>query len=95
MVVVTPTIRESRALRSPVRLGPRQQQIVDLLLQGYDNREIAQELGMAYRTVKVHFNRLFLRFGIHGGIKRVQLAVLLYRGQQERLANMDHAPQEH
>lgn len=63
------------------RLGPREQQIVELLLQGCDNVEIAQQLGMAPRTVKAHFNRLFLRFGINTGIKRVKLATLLYRRQ--------------
>ena len=64
-----------------VRLGPREQQIVELLLQGCDNAEIAKQLNMARRTVKAHFNRLFLRFGITGGIKRVKLATLLYRRQ--------------
>jgi DNA-binding NarL/FixJ family response regulator len=64
-----------------VRLGPREQQIVELLLQGCDNAEIAAQLKMARRTVKAHFNRLFLRFGITGGIKRVKLATLLYRRQ--------------
>lgn len=64
-----------------VRLGPREQQIVELLLQGCDNPEIATQLKMARRTVKAHFNRLFLRFGIDGGIKRVKLATLLYRRQ--------------
>ena len=62
-----------------VRLGPREQQIVELLLQGCDNAEIATQLNMAMRTVKAHFNRLFLRFGITSGIKRVKLATLLYR----------------
>jgi DNA-binding NarL/FixJ family response regulator len=64
-----------------VRLGPREQQIVELLLQGCDNAEIAAQLKMARRTVKAHFNRLFLRFGITSGIKRVKLATLLYRRQ--------------
>jgi DNA-binding NarL/FixJ family response regulator len=64
-----------------VQLGPREQQVVDLLLQGADNAEIATELKMARRTVKAHFNRLFLRFGITSGIKRVKLAILLYRRQ--------------
>jgi len=63
------------------RLAPREQQIVDLLLQGCDNDDIAKQLKMARRTVKAHFNRLFLRFGINGGIKRVKLATLLYRRQ--------------
>src|ERR1700704_1716253 len=65
----------------PVRLGPREQQIAELLLQGCDNAEIAKQLQMAWRTVKAHFNRLFMRFGITNGIKRVKLATLLYRRQ--------------
>jgi DNA-binding CsgD family transcriptional regulator len=65
----------------PVRLGQREQSIVELLLQGCDNDEIARQLKMAPRTVKAHFNRLFLRFGISGGIKRVKLATMLYRKQ--------------
>src|SRR2546423_9348896 len=64
-----------------VRLGPREQQIVELLLQGCDNAEIASQLNMARRTVKAHFNRLFLRFGITGGIRRADIATLLYRRQ--------------
>src|SRR5215813_4676580 len=64
-----------------VCLGPREQQIADLLLQGCDNDEIARQLKMARRTVKAHFNRLFLRFGITDGVKRVKLATLLYRRQ--------------
>jgi DNA-binding NarL/FixJ family response regulator len=68
------------------KLGPRERQIIELLLQGCDNSEIAHDLKIAERTVKAHFNRLFLRFGIKGGIKRVKLATLLYRRQlwQER-----------
>jgi DNA-binding NarL/FixJ family response regulator len=63
------------------QVGPRERQIIDLLLQGCDNSEIARQLNIAERTVKAHFNRLFLRFGIKGGIKRVKLATLLYRRQ--------------
>jgi DNA-binding NarL/FixJ family response regulator len=62
-------------------VGPRERQIIALLLQGCDNAEIARDLNIAERTVKAHFNRLFLRFGIKGGIKRVKLATLLYRRQ--------------
>jgi DNA-binding NarL/FixJ family response regulator len=64
-----------------VPLGQREQQIIELLLQGCDNSEIARDLHIAERTVKAHFNRMFLRFGIKGGIKRVKLATMLYRRQ--------------
>src|SRR6266852_2990104 len=63
------------------QVGPRERQIINLLLQGCDNSEIAKDLNIAERTVKAHFNRLFLRFGIKGGIKRVKLATLLHRRQ--------------
>ena len=70
-----------------IRLGPRERQIVDLLLRGCDNSEIAKELNMARQTVKAHFNRLFLRFGITDGIKRVKLAILLFRRQACQKSN--------
>jgi Bacterial regulatory proteins, luxR family len=62
-------------------LAPREQQIAELLLQGCENDEIGKKLKIARRTVKAHFNRLFVRFGITNGIKRVKLATLLYRRQ--------------
>src|SRR5262249_35817311 len=68
-------VMEERSLR------PRERQVVELLLQGCDNDEISRQLHMARRTVKAHFNRLFVRFGITGGVKRVKLATLLYRRQ--------------
>lgn len=34
---------------------------------------------MKERTVKATFNRLFRKYGIRDGIKRVKLAVTLYR----------------
>ena len=66
--------------KQTLRISPREQQVVDLLLQGCENSEIAEQLKMTRRTVKGHFNRLFMRFGITDGIKRVKLASLLYRG---------------
>jgi DNA-binding NarL/FixJ family response regulator len=70
-------------------VGPRERQICELLLLGAVNQDIAKELGMARRTVKAHFNRLFLRFQIHDGIKRVKLAVLLYRDDSWRQQEPD------
>lgn len=77
----------------PIHLTQRERQIVALLLQAYDNQEIADALGMKLRTVKAHFGRLFLRFGITDGMKRIKLAVLLYRAQlkRETLTEGDHA----
>src|ERR1700739_606384 len=76
----------------PVRLGQREQQIVELLLQGCDNDEIARQLKMARRTVKACFNRLYLRFGITSGIKRAKLATLLYRVKRVSQKNTQATP---
>jgi DNA-binding NarL/FixJ family response regulator len=83
-VVAAPSTLENRSgesMKEPFRLGTRDRQIAELLLQGCDNEDIAKQLNIRRRTVKAHFNRLFLRFGIKEGIKRVKLAVLLYRRQ--------------
>jgi len=63
------------------RLTRREQQVVNLLLEGCDNVEIAKQLRIAHRTVKACFSRLYSRFGITSGIKRVKLATLVYRNQ--------------
>ena len=79
----------SRMPGDPVVLSPREQQIAALLLQGCGNAEISEVLKITRRTVKAHFNRLFLRFGISDGIKRVKLATLLYRTQLALEANVE------
>ena len=63
------------------KLGPGNGRSLSCCSKGCGNSEIARDLHIAERTVKAHFNRLFLRFGIKSGIKRVKLATLLYRRQ--------------
>lgn len=74
-----------------VKMSPREGEIVNLLLQGCGNAEIAKQLNMNRRTVKDYFRRLFLRFGINDGAtpfrpcaKRVKLAILLREGGKVR-----------
>lgn len=59
------------------RLTPREREIIDFLLMGCDISEIGKLLNIAPRTVKAHFGRIYLRFGIMGGVKRVKLVSLL------------------
>jgi DNA-binding NarL/FixJ family response regulator len=65
------------------QLTPRETQVAELLLQGCDNQEIAMQLHIARRSVKAHFNKMFVRFQIRDGIKRVKLAVMLYRERRD------------
>ena len=61
----------------------REKEVVDLLLKGYEYKEIAKELHITRRTVKAHLCHLYTLYGIENGIKRVKLAVIMYRKQQE------------
>ena len=63
------------------KLSPREHEVAELLLLGCDQAEIAKELKPARRTVKLYFNKMFIRAGLSEftGIKRVQLAVMLHR----------------
>jgi DNA-binding NarL/FixJ family response regulator len=60
---------------SQVRITPRDREILDLLVQGCSNEDIAKELGIAARTVKSHLRTLYMRFGIEGEGQRVRLAL--------------------
>lgn len=61
-------------------LPPRQQQIAALLIEGRSNKDIADCLQITTRTVKAHFNRMFIRFQIRDGAKRVKLATTVRNG---------------
>ncbi len=60
--------RESNASESPVRndLTPREHQVMELVEQGFKNREIAQELGIRPGTVKIHLKHIFEKTGVRG-----------------------------
>lgn len=56
--------------------------VAGYLLEGMSNKEIAEKLGMAVRTVKAHLNRMYVLFDISSRyIKRVRLAYLLHKGE--------------
>ncbi len=61
-----------------IKITPRDQQVLHLLVQGYSNKEIASHLNISPRTVKQHLRTLFLRAGIREGRKRVRLATAAF-----------------
>ena len=57
----------SRSERYPrSELTPREQQVLELVEQGFKNKEIAQELGIRPGTVKIHLKHIFEKTGVRG-----------------------------
>ena len=56
------------------QLTPREREVLDLIAQGLSNREIAEQLYIAERTVKNHVNRILGQLGVRD---RTQAAILM------------------
>ena len=66
-----------RADRYPrSELTAREQQVLELVEQGFKNKEIAQELGIRPGTVKIHLKHIFEKTGVRG---RYGLALNVWR----------------
>ena len=65
-----------------IKITPRDEEVLQLLLQGCSNKEIAEQLRISPRTVKQHLRTLFLRAGIRDGRKRVKLATAMFQHQR-------------
>jgi DNA-binding NarL/FixJ family response regulator len=72
---------------SQVKITPRDEQVLQLLMQGCSNKEIASQLNISPRTVKQHLRTLFLRAGIRDGRKRVKLATAMFLKEQMKSCN--------
>ena len=53
-----------RALGAGVKVSRREQEVLDCILQGSANKEIASKLNVAERTVKFHVSSLLAKFGV-------------------------------
>lgn len=58
------TLRHDRYARS--ELTAREQQVMELVEQGFKNKEIAVELGIRPGTVKIHLKHIFEKTGVRG-----------------------------
>jgi DNA-binding NarL/FixJ family response regulator len=66
-------------------LTPRQQDVLDLLVQGKTNKEIAIALGLGEGTVKIHMAAIFRYFGVNN---RAAAAVAGARPYPKRKRNL-------
>lgn len=71
-----------------IKITRRDQQVLNLLVQGCSNKEIAAQLAISPRTVKQHLRTLFLRAGIKQGRKRVILATAAFEKEHTHHVTM-------
>jgi two-component system nitrate/nitrite response regulator NarL len=67
---------------SQVKITARDREVLNFLVQGCSNKEIAAALNISPRTVKQHLRALCLRAGIQQGRKRVLLAKAFLQTQE-------------
>ena len=74
--------RSGRSDRYPrSELTAREQQVLELVEQGFKNKEIAQELGIRPGTVKIHLKHIFEKTGVRG---RYGLALNGWKDRENR-----------
>ena len=57
-------------------LTPREKKVMDLVVTGRHNREIAESLGISARTVEVHKARMMTKLGVDGVPDLVRLSLV-------------------
>jgi DNA-binding NarL/FixJ family response regulator len=64
-------------------LTVRQREVLQLVAEGHTSKDIAQRLGLSYRTVETHRNQLMKRLDIHdvSGLVRFAVRVGMIRGE--------------
>lgn len=70
-----------------LELSPQQRRIVQLLICGYCDKQIAGELGLSIDTVRTYLKRINSRLGVHG---RVELVVRVFATALELTSRRCH-----
>ncbi len=67
--------QEFTSLQHQLRLSARQAEVVRLVAQGLSDRQIAEQLGISFGTVRTHMCRLFRKCNVKN---RMQLLLHIY-----------------
>jgi DNA-binding CsgD family transcriptional regulator len=59
-------VGESSTTKAPARLSAGERRVVDLVLEGLSNLEVAERLCLSKRTVDTHLGRVYRKLGIRG-----------------------------
>jgi two-component system, NarL family, response regulator DevR len=67
--------QESTERQRAGRLTSRQREILELLSDGKQPREVAEELGMSWATFRTHMQNILTRLGAHSKLEAVTIAL--------------------
>lgn len=67
--------RQERARQAIARLSPRQHQILQAVAKGQLNKQIAYELGLTERTVKMHRAAMLKALGVRTVAEAIRIAI--------------------
>jgi RNA polymerase sigma factor (sigma-70 family) len=67
--------RQSQSRQLLEELTPREREVMELVVMGRHNREIAPQLGISVRTVEVHKARLMSKLGVDNVADLVRIAM--------------------
>lgn len=68
-------VPESHVSRPGLLLTARERQVLELIILGRPNRDIARQLGVAERTIKAHITRLMRKTGVDNRIELTMRAL--------------------
>lgn len=54
-----------------IRFSPRESEIVELIAQGWSNKQIAVALGISYKTVKIHVRHIYEKMEVDNRVAAV------------------------
>jgi len=70
--------REAAQIRASYhRLSPRERQVMELVVKGWLNKQVASELGLSHKTVEVHRAHAMEKMGAASLAELVRMAVML------------------
>jgi DNA-binding CsgD family transcriptional regulator len=69
-------LRNEAAIRS-LGLSPREMEILEALVSGESNKELARRLGISPNTVKTHINRIYDKLDVERRIQAIEKVRLL------------------
>lgn len=64
-------------------LSPREQEVMQLLIKGLTNRQIAHALGISQRTVGVYVSRIYRKLGVNCRAAAVAVYLKKYLVEQK------------